>query len=77
MKKDYLDSELKDDNIIIFSIMKNEKNGHSSGNINKIDKFNFYHDCNTYPGSSGGVIVNKKTNCVIEMHVGAYKKKIE
>lgn len=73
LKSNYLDSDLKDDNIIIFSIMETEKRGHSSGIIKKIQNFYFFHDCNTYPGCSGGVIVNKKNNCVIGMHIGAYE----
>jgi len=61
--------------ILIFSIMKNGKRGHSNRLIKGIDKTNnyFYHNCNTDPGSSGGVIVNKNNNCVIGIHIGAIK----
>ena len=63
-------------NIIIFAII-NKKMGHCDGLINKIDKSLFIHDCNTYPGSSGGVIVNKNNNLVIGMHIGDYKVRIQ
>ena len=57
-------------NIIIFAIMIGQKRGHDSGNISSIGKGYFIHDCNTYPGCSGGVIVNKIKNSVIGMHRG-------
>ena len=57
-------------NIIIFATMIGQKRGHDSGNISKIANGYFIHDCNTYPGCSGGVIVNKIKNSVIGMHRG-------
>ena len=65
--------------ILIFSIMKNGKRGHSNGLIKGIDKTKnyFYHNCNMDPGSSGGVIVNKNNNCVIGIHIGAIKNNNE
>ena len=80
LQKDYDKNKFLEynyNNITIFSIMQN-KRGHSDGNILKFkDNFNFIHNCNTYPGSSGGVIVNKIKNTVIGMHIGAlrYTKK--
>ena len=73
LKKDY-DNKLflkKNFNkIIIFAIMKGEERGYDSGNITKIVDNNFIHNCNTYQGCSGGVIVNKIKNSVIGMHRG-------
>ena len=50
----------------------NKKRGHCDGLIKKIDKSLFIHDCNTLPGSSGGVIINKKNGLVIGLHKGEY-----
>ena len=61
-------------NIIIFAIMNNKKRGHSDGVIKKIDDYDehyFIHNCNTYPGCTGGVIVNKIKN-VVGMHKGEF-----
>lgn len=64
----------KMNHIYIFAIMR-KKRGHSSGLIKKIDNYNFVHDCNSYSGSSGGVIVNKNNNCVIGIHKGSLETK--
>ena len=61
-------------NIIVFATMIGQKRGHDSGNISDIGNGYFIHDCNTYSGCSGGVIVNKKKNSVIGMHRGTIKK---
>ena len=61
-------------NIIVFATMVGQKRGHDSGNISDIGNGYFIHDCNTYSGCSGGVIVNKKKNSVIGMHRGTIKK---
>ena len=53
--------------------MKGEERGHDSGIIFKIEENNFIHNCNTYPGCSGGVIVNKIKNSVIGIHRGSIK----
>ena len=34
----------------------------------------FAYTCNTYPGFSGGCIVNQANNCVIGIHKGALQK---
>ena len=47
----------KMNHIYVFGIMQ-KKRGHSSGLIKQIQNFYFIHDCNTYKGTSGGVIVN-------------------
>ena len=80
-KKYSHDLYLKDPNsniIIIFCIMKDEKRGqyrgHCDGLIKSIYQNNYFiHDCNTYLGSSGGVIVNKNNNLVVGMHTGEFK----
>ena len=58
-------------NVIVFGINKNDKEvGFSNGLIKKnSDKF-FAYNCNTYPGCSGGCIVNQLNNCVIGIHRG-------
>ena len=50
--------------------MENKKLGLDQGIIKKVKDFFFIHDCNTYPGSSGGVIVNKNNNLAIGIHKG-------
>ena len=50
--------------------MKNKRSGLSNGLIKIIKNDKFIYTCNTYPGSSGGVIVNQNTNCVIGIHEG-------
>ncbi len=81
-KKYSHDQYLKDPNrnIIIFCIMKDEKRGqyrgHYDGLIKSIYENNYFiHDCNTYYGSSGGVIVNKNNNLVVGIHLGECKSK--
>ena len=58
-------------NVIIFAINKEDKQiGFSNGLIKKcIDCF-FAYTCNTYPGCSGGCIVNQSNNSVIGIHRG-------
>ena len=70
LKDDYSNDIYLGKNIIIFGIMKNKKRGHSDGLIKYINKFYFVHNCNTYPGCSGAVIVNKNNNLVIGIHKG-------
>ena len=50
--------------------MKNKRPGLSNGLIKIIKNGQFIYTCNTYPGSSGGVIVNQNTNSIIGMHRG-------
>ena len=72
--KNYTYDKYINKNIVIFSIM-NKKRGHDDGVIKIIDKFLFVHNCNTLPGSSGGVIINKNNGLVIGLHKGEYKGK--
>ena len=68
--KIYIDNKMN--HIYVFGIMQ-KKRGHSSGLIRKIQNFFFIHDCNTYKGTSGGVIVNKINNCVVGLHKGEFE----
>ena len=70
LKNDYSNDIYLEKNILIFGIMKNKKRGHSDGLIKGIKQFCFVHNCNTYPGCSGAVIVNKNNNLVIGVHKG-------
>ena len=59
-------------NVIMYGI-QNTKIGKlkfSYGKIKYIKDSNFAHNCNTYPGCSGGCIVNQYNNCVIGIHKG-------
>ena len=77
LKKDYSNdlylNKMKN-HIIIFAIMKNKRRGHSIGLIKNKNDYLFTHNCNTYPGCSGGAIVNKNNNCIIGLHRGEIKK---
>ena len=58
-------------NVIIFGINKEDKQvGFSNGLIKKYKDCFFAYNCNTYPGCSGGCIVNQANNCVIGIHRG-------
>ena len=57
--------------VIIFGINKNDKQAAcSNGIIKKYQNWFFAYNCNTYPGCSGGCIVNQINNCVIGIHRG-------
>ena len=63
-------------NVIIYGINNNKigsKLVFSNGIINKSYGCNFEYTCNTYPGCSGGCIVNQYDNCVIGIHEGEIK----
>ena len=59
--------------LILFAIIKNRRRGNSLGLIKKIDNYSFVHNCNSYEGCSGGIIVNRNNNCVIEIYQGSIK----
>ena len=69
-KKGYLN---KDVTIYGINRYNEDKLAYSYGTIKNIDKWNFLHTCNTFPGCSGGCIVNKNNNAVIGIHQGAYE----
>ena len=60
-------------NVIIYAI-NGTKNGRklvfSNGIVKNSGGSNFAYTCNTYPGCSGGCIVNQYNNCVIGIHRG-------
>ena len=60
-------------NVIIYAI-NNTKSGRKLVFSNEIIKSskdsNFAYTCNTYPGCSGGCIVNQYNNCTIGIHQG-------
>jgi len=60
--------------VIIYAIMKNRRLGLSNGLIKKMNDKLFLYTCNTFPGCSGGVILNQITNCVVGIHIGEHKK---
>ena len=57
----------------INSIKNGRKLVFSNGIIKGSQDNNFEYTCNTYPGFSGGCIVNKDNNCVIGIHQGEIK----
>ena len=58
-------------NVLIFAINQKDKQiGFSNGLIKKNKDCFFAYTCNTYPGCSGGCIVNQFNNCVIGIHRG-------
>jgi len=82
----YLDDKVLDNNsgnncylkkkVIIYGINQNGKKvGLSNGIIEKNTDFLFFYNCNTYPGCSGGAIVNQLNNCIIGFHIGEYPEK--
>ena len=74
LKKNFSSEYYLDKLVIIFAIMKNKRPGLSNGLIKSVKNGQFIYTCNTYPGSSGGVIVNQNTNCIIGMHRGECKE---
>ena len=48
----------------------------SKGIIKNSKDSSFAYTCNTYPGCSGGCIVNPYNNCVIGIHKGEIKKSV-
>jgi len=60
-------------NVLIYGINNNKigsKLVFSNGIIKNSKDYNFAYTCNTYPGCSGGCIVNQYDNCVIGIHKG-------
>ena len=57
--------------VFIFAINQNDKEiGFSNGVIKKNQDAFFAHTCNSFPGCSGGCIVNQFNNNVIGIHIG-------
>ena len=76
-KKKYSNDIYFDNKVIIYGINSNGKPGFSNGKIKKIQDYSFAYNCNTYPGCSGGCVVNQINNCVIGIHRGEIKTKNE
>ena len=61
-------------NVLIFGINKNDKQLAFSNGVIKINEDSFFaYTCNTYPGCSGGCIVNQFNNNIIGIHRGEIK----
>ena len=68
---DYLNKK-----VIVFGINQYGKEvGFSNGTIVKNENCFFAYTCNTYPGCSGGCIVNQYNNCIIGIHRGEIENK--
>ena len=74
LDKNYSNDSYLNQNVLIFGINKNDKQiGFSNGIIKKNEDSFFAYTCNTYPGCSGGCIVNQFNNNVIGIHRGEIK----
>ncbi len=63
-------------NVIVYGINKiGKKVSFSNGIIKKNEDCFFSYTCNTFPGCSGGCIVNQSNNNVIGIHRGEINKK--
>ena len=72
--KNYSNDCYLNQNVFIFAINKNDKQiGFSNGVIKNNEDLFFAHTCNSFPGCSGGCIVNQFTNNVIGIHCGEIK----
>ena len=76
-KNTYTNQNYIGKNVIIYGMNRIGKIKFSNGKIEKINHFSFAYNCNTYPGCSGGCIVNQNNNCVIGIHRGEKKTKKE
>jgi len=62
----------KNQKVLIYGI-NNKKLAYDPGVIKKIKEYSFAYNANTYPGCSGGCIVNYDNNCIIGIHRGEIK----
>ena len=71
LDKNYSNDNYLNHNVLIYAINKdNNLMGFSNGVIKKNEDPFFAYTCNTYPGCSGGCIVNQSNNNVIGIHRG-------
>ena len=71
LDKNYSNDNYLNHNVLIYAINKdNNLMGFSNGVIKKNEDPFFAYTCNTYPGCSGGCIVNQFNNNVIGIHRG-------
>ena len=69
LDKNYSNDCYLNHHVIIFAINKNDKQvGFSNGVIKQNEKSFFAYTCNTFPGCSGGCIVNQNNNNIIGIH---------
>ena len=72
LDKNYSNDSYLNQNVFIFGINKNDMQlGFSNGIIKENTNTYFAYTCNTYPGCSGGCIVNQFNNNVIGIHRGS------
>jgi len=70
-EKNYSNANYLNHNVLIYAINKDNKlMGFSNGIIKQNGDLFFSYTCNTYPGCSGGCIVNQFNNNVIGIHRG-------
>ena len=74
-KKSYTNKNYIDKNVLVYGILSNGKIVFSNGKIKEINDLDYFfaYTCNTFPGCSGGCVVNQNNNCVIGMHCGEIK----
>ena len=78
LDKNYSNDCYLNKKVLIYGFNKNEDDvGFSNGQIIKNNDSFFAYNCNTYPGCSGGCIVNQFNNLAIGMHLGELKNKSE
>ena len=71
LDKNYSNDCYLNHHVIIFAINKNDKQvGFSNGVIKQNEESFFAYTCNTFPGCSGGCIVNQNNNNIIGIHKG-------
>ena len=70
---DFRNKEYENASIILPTFMQNGEIETDKGNIIGIAQSNFYHNCNTEKGSSGGPIILIDNYSVIGIHKGCYK----
>ena len=69
LDKNYSNDCYLNHHVIIFAINKNDKQvGFSNGVIKQNEESFFAYTCNTFPGCSGGCIVNQNNNNIIGIH---------
>ena len=75
LEKNYSNDNYLCGNVLIFAINKNDNKqlALSNGIIKKNEDSFFAYTCNTYPGCSGGCIVNQFNNNIIGIHRGEIK----
>ena len=78
LKSNYSNKDYLNHSVTVYGLntKDNYKLYYSNGYIKAQENYLFGHTCNTYPGCSGGCIVIENTNCVIGIHKGHDKNKV-